>query len=212
MNYDRDCLRRGKACRANRGVELIIIWSAVHRLPRSKHLASIVYDGFKYLRLDVSMNAWFPRIHFKSLKAVSLVLIIAITVNLMGTISVANSVTMNREEIGAMVRRQATAWENGDVSAIIADFAEDALFIAARKEFKGKKAIQKAAEDYFAQFGDVRVKIIRIIVEDNSGAVQWDWSDRNRQTEVASYAEDAIIFELKDNKIIYWREYIEKVS
>lgn len=130
----------------------------------------------------------------------------------MGTISLAHSATMNREEIVAMVRRQATAWENGDIAAIMADFAEDALFIAARKEFKGKKAIQKAAEDYFAQFGDVKVKIIRIIVEGNSGAVQWDWSDRNQQTEVASYAEDAIIFELKDNKIIYWREYIEKVS
>ena len=158
------------------------------------------------------MNARFPRIHFKSLKAVNLVLAIAITVNLMGTISVANSATMNREEIVAMVRRQATAWENGDVTAMIADFAEDALFIAARKEFKGQEAIQKAAEDYFAQFSNTKVKIIRIIVEGNSGAVQWDWSDRNRQTEVASYAEDAIIFELKGARIIYWREYIEKVS
>ena len=158
------------------------------------------------------MNTQFPRIHFKSLKAVSLVLTIAITVNLMGTISLAHSATMNREEIVAMVRRQATAWENGDVAAIIADFAEDALFIAARKEFKGREAIQKAAEDYFARFSDVKVKILRIIVEGNSGAVQWDWSDRTQETEVASYAEDAIIFELKDRKIIYWREYIEKVS
>lgn len=145
------------------------------------------------------------------MKAISLVIAIAILVNLTGTISLAHPDTMNRGEVIAMVRRQAAAWENGDVAAIIDDFAEDALFIVTGKQIKGQDAIKEAAEDYFEQFSDTKVKIIRIIVQGNSGAVQWDWSDRTRQTKVASYAEDAIIFELKNNKIVYWREYIEKV-
>lgn len=150
--------------------------------------------------------------HFKSFKRIGWLIAIAIAVSIMGTTSLAQHTTMNREEIVAMVRRQASAWENSDVATIAADFAEDALFIAARKEFKGKEAIQKAAEDYFTLFDDTKIEIIRIIVEGNSGAVQWDWSDRSRQQDVVSYAEDAIIFELKNNKIVYWREYIEKVS
>lgn len=154
----------------------------------------------------------FPSISFKSLKAITLFLAIAIIISLSGKTSLANSTPMNRKEVAAMVSRQAAAWENGDVAAIVADFAEDALFIAARKEFKGKEAIQKAAEDYFAQFRDTKIDILRIIVEGNNGAVQWDWSDRFRSEDVASYAEDAIIFELKGDRIIYWREYIEKVS
>ena len=156
------------------------------------------------------MNGCLNR-HFKRFKAIALVFAIAISISIMGT-SIAHSTTMNREEIAAMVRRQASAWENGDVAAIVADFAEDALFIAARKPFQGKEAIQKAAEDYFEQFSDTKVKIIRIIIEGDSGAVQWNWSDRSGSTEVVNYAEDAIIFELKNNKIVYWREYIEKVS
>ena len=50
-----------------------------------------------------------------------------------------------------------------------------------------------------------------MIIEDNQGAVEWDWSDRNKKTGQQSEAEDAIIFELQDDgKISYWREYIEK--
>ena len=126
--------------------------------------------------------------------------------------SLANANTMNRKAVEAIIRRQASAWENGDVETIVADFAEDSLFIAARKQFKGKEAIKTAVEDYFRQFTDTKVKIKRIIIEGDSGAVEWDWSDKNRQTSVYGYAEDAIIFQLQNNKIAYWREYIEKVD
>ena len=115
--------------------------------------------------------------------------------------------------ITAMVKRQAAAWENQDVPSLINDFAPDAIFKAGGFTFKGKKAIQKAASDYFGQFEATKVTIKRIIEEENRGAVEWDWSDRNKKTGKPSAAEDAIIFELQDDgKIIYWREYIEKVK
>lgn len=111
----------------------------------------------------------------------------------------------------AIVRRQAKAWETGNVSAIVADFAPDGVFIAGNYIFEGVEAIQQAAEDYFRQFTDTKITIQRVIIEENQGAVEWDWSDRNIQTGKISYAEDAIVFELQaDGKISYWREYIEK--
>ncbi len=119
---------------------------------------------------------------------------------------------MNSEPaMEAMVKKQALAWEQGDVSSIVEDFAPSATFIAAGHIFQGVEAIQKAAEDYFRQFTDTKVTIKRVILEENQGAVEWDWSDRQRNNGRQSQAEDAIIFELQDNgKIVYWREYIEK--
>ena len=113
----------------------------------------------------------------------------------------------------ALVKRQAVAWETQDVAGIVNDFAPDAVFIAAGFTFQGAEAIQKAAEDYFRQFTDTKVTIKRMMFDKLQGAVEWDWSDRTIQSGKISQAEDAIIFELReDGKIIYWREYIEKVE
>jgi uncharacterized protein (TIGR02246 family) len=113
--------------------------------------------------------------------------------------------------VKALVEKQARAWETQDVPSLIEDFAPDAVFQAGGFTFKGVKAIQKAAEDYFRTATDTKVKIKRLIIDHNQGAVEWDWSDRNQTTGKPSAAEDAIVFELRrDGKIIYWREYIEK--
>lgn len=123
----------------------------------------------------------------------------------------AEPIAMNtKQQILDLVHRQAEAWENQDTQAITADFAGDATFIAAGVEFNGQQQIQKAAQDYFKQFTNTKVKIKRMIIDGDRGAVEWAWSDRNRQTGNPSYADDAIIFELENNKIVYWREYIER--
>ncbi|HHP7232157.1 MAG TPA: nuclear transport factor 2 family protein [Xenococcaceae cyanobacterium] len=118
---------------------------------------------------------------------------------------------MNRQEIETLVRRQARAWEKGDVATIVADFAEDGLLITAGKKSQGKEAIATTVKDYFAQFSEIKIEIKRILVEGDSGAVEWNWRETKRQTNITSYAEDAIIFQLKNQKITYWREYIEQV-
>lgn len=117
---------------------------------------------------------------------------------------------LSREQIEAMVVKQALAWENQNAEAIADDFADDAVFIAAGFEFLGKQKIEQAARDYFKQFHQTNVEIKNIIVEDNKGAVEWDWRDRERKTGEEGFAEDAIVFELTEGKITYWREYIEK--
>ena len=113
----------------------------------------------------------------------------------------------------ALVTRQAAAWENQDVASLVSDFAPDAVFKAGGFTFNGIGAIEKAAADYFQQFEATKVDIKRVIISQNQGAAEWDWSDRNKKTGKLSAAEDAIIFELNDDgKIVYWREYIEKVK
>jgi uncharacterized protein (TIGR02246 family) len=122
----------------------------------------------------------------------------------------AQSLSMEYREISEMVRRQARAWESQNVEAIIGDFAPDAVFIAAGFRFEGQQQIEQAARDYFRQFDNTSVEIKRIIIDGDRGAVEWDWRDRQRQSDREGFAEDAIIFEMDNGKIVYWREYIEK--
>ncbi len=108
-----------------------------------------------------------------------------------------------------LVERQASAWEAADSERIIADFAEASIFVVPGSTFRGRQAIKEAAEGYFAEFTDTQIEIDRIIANGNEVAVEWTWRDKQRETGETSYAEDAIIIELEEGKIVYWREYID---
>jgi len=114
--------------------------------------------------------------------------------------------------IPELIQRQAQAWETADSDKIIADFAEDSVFIVPGSRFRGKQQIQAAAEDYFAQVTETKITINTIIVQGNKGAVEWIWRQRNKETGELSKVEDAIIFELDQGKITYWREYMDNKS
>lgn len=118
--------------------------------------------------------------------------------------------TQNFSEIHSLIERQAKAWESSNADQVVADFAEDSLFIVPGSTLTGKSAIADAAKGYFANFTDIKIEIKQIIIQENKGAVEWTWEDKNKNTSEKSYAEDAIIFELENHKIKYWREYIDK--
>lgn len=122
----------------------------------------------------------------------------------------ATSLMDTKEQITTIIYRQAKAWEQQNAQAIANDFAEEAIFIAAGFKYEGKQQIVKAAQDYFQQFVNTQIKIQRIIIDGEQGAIEWDWCDQERQTGHTNYAQDAIILKIKESKIIYWREYIEK--
>ncbi|MEM8864711.1 MAG: nuclear transport factor 2 family protein [Planctomycetota bacterium] len=119
----------------------------------------------------------------------------------------------SQRAIQALVERQAEAWRIGDAEMVAADFAEDAKFVVGTiVTIEGRDAIKGAALDYFANYTDTQVEIIRVISDGNHGVVRWDWSDRHRETNARSKAEDAILFEIQEGKIVYWREFIDKVD
>jgi uncharacterized protein (TIGR02246 family) len=55
---------------------------------------------------------------------------------------------MTRDEAVALVERQARAWERADLDAIVADFAEDGLFISPGGRWRGQVAIRAAAASF----------------------------------------------------------------
>ncbi len=118
----------------------------------------------------------------------------------------------NSTEIQELVKRQAQAWSMANPDKIIADFAEDCLFIAPSLRIQGQQNVKQAAQDYFELYHNVQITIHRIIANGNQGSVEWSWSEVNRKTREISDAEDAIILEIEQGKIKYWREYIEPVQ
>ncbi len=108
-----------------------------------------------------------------------------------------------------MVERQARAWEQADATAIVADFAPDAVFISPAGRVQGHTALQEAAEAFFAVATDVQITISRVLLDGDQGAVEWTWCETNRADGRRRTVEDGIIFELAGDKLIYWREYFD---
>jgi limonene-1,2-epoxide hydrolase len=53
------------------------------------------------------------------------------------------------------------------------------------------------------------VTIRRVLVDGNVGAVEWIWNEVDPATNQRRTTEDAIVFELCEGKVIYWREYFD---
>ncbi len=116
---------------------------------------------------------------------------------------------MNDHELQALVERQARAWEAADLDAITADFAEDGWLISPGGRWQGPAAIRAAAEAFFTAAADIRVQVTRVFGVGDLGAAEWTWSEMRLATGRRHSAEDAIIFALRDGKIVYWREYFD---
>ena len=109
----------------------------------------------------------------------------------------------------ALVERQARAWERADLAAILADFSPDGLLISPGGCWQGHHAIHAAAASFFAAATTVRVTVTRVLLDGDQGAAEWTWSETRRSTGQSYTMEDGIIFVLRDDRIVYWREYFD---
>jgi uncharacterized protein (TIGR02246 family) len=111
-----------------------------------------------------------------------------------------------------LVQRQADAWQRGDIEAIVADFDEAGALITPGGTWVGPAAIRQAALDFWATVQSLQVEIKRLLVDGDQGAVEWRWTEVRLADGQAHSADDAIIFTLKQGKIVYWREYFDTVN
>ncbi len=116
---------------------------------------------------------------------------------------------MNTQQARELVERQARAWERADLQAITADFAPDGILISPGGRWQGHDAIRAAAESFFQVAHQVKVEVTRVLIEGDAGAAEWTWSETRRADGSQHQAEDAIIFVLRGDQIVYWREYFD---
>jgi uncharacterized protein (TIGR02246 family) len=119
---------------------------------------------------------------------------------------------MNRAQAHALVERQARAWERADPAAIVADFAPDGVLISPGGRWQGHDTLRRTAESFFAAALDVQVVVTRVLLDGEQGAAEWIWSETSRTDGRRHTIEDAIIFILRDDQIVSWREYFDTAT
>jgi uncharacterized protein (TIGR02246 family) len=119
---------------------------------------------------------------------------------------------MTLEEARQLVQRVARAWEDADLDAISADFAEDGIFISPGGRWQGPAQIRQAAEAFYREACDVKVDVTRVLVMGDQGAAEWTWSETRKRDGSRHAADDGVIFELREGRIIYWREYFDTAN
>lgn len=116
---------------------------------------------------------------------------------------------MSNEDAWALVELVARAWEQGDLDAIIAPFAEDGVLMSPGGRWQGHAAIRAAAEQFYQSARDVQITVTRVLISGEQGAAEWTWSETRLDDGSRHTADDAIIFTLRDGQVVYWREYFD---
>ena len=120
---------------------------------------------------------------------------------------------MTRDEVWSFLRARARAWETGDLEAIAAGYAPDAVLIAPGGiRLEGIAALRENNARYFADYTDIRVDLTRVVLDGDQGALEWTWSETRRADGQRRSVDDAIVFVLRDGKIAYWREYFDTAA
>ena len=119
---------------------------------------------------------------------------------------------MDINQARELVEKQAHAWENADAESALADFASDGVLISPGGRWQGHDAIRKAMHDFFEHVTTVEVKVTRVLLDGTFGAAEWTWCEVRQADGSQHITEDAIIFEVCNDKIVYWREYFDTAT
>jgi uncharacterized protein (TIGR02246 family) len=113
------------------------------------------------------------------------------------------------QTVRAIVNRARNAWIQGDADTFASLFTPDGEFVVPGNRWTGREAIRQVTAEFVENY-DVAIAINRIIIDGNAAVVQWDWQETNRATGERSHAEDAIVIDLRGDRICRWHEYINR--
>ena len=120
---------------------------------------------------------------------------------------------MTRDEVWAFLQARARAWQEGDLEAIEAGYAPDVVLIAPGGiRLEGLATLRENNARYFEEYTDIQVDLKRVILDGDQGALEWTWSETRRSDGKRRSVDDAIVFELRDGKIVYWAEYFDTAA
>jgi len=116
---------------------------------------------------------------------------------------------MTRDAVTDLLNAQARAWEAGDLDAIMAHYAPDAVLIAPATRLVGAAAIRASFANYLAAYTVRRITLTRVLLDGEHGALEWTWHETRHADNQHNTIDDAIVFTLRADKIIHWREYFD---
>ncbi|MEX2465875.1 MAG: nuclear transport factor 2 family protein [Gemmatimonadota bacterium] len=113
-----------------------------------------------------------------------------------------------RESVEALVHAHARAWMTGDTALARRIVHEDALFAYPRRRVDRETWIEELGA-FHQQNEDTRVYVHRVLVEGAAFAVEWQFATTDRATGERTAVGDAIIGEVRDGRIVLWKEYLD---
>ncbi len=113
------------------------------------------------------------------------------------------------QDIRSLIILAKDAWVAGDAEALAHLFTVDAQLIVPSQRWQGQAKIREEVAKFVRLYTDIKITIHRIIIEGNLAAVEWHYEDIERATGKHSQADDAIVIEVQNGRISYWREYFD---
>lgn len=133
-----------------------------------------------------------------------------ILINLMSGMSVAASQNSSPSpDIRSTIELARTAWIARDADALSQLFTADGILIVPGQRWQGRDRIRSEIAKFARDYTDVSITIHRIIIDGDKAAVEWHYEDTERATGKRNRADDAIVIEVENGQISYWREYFD---
>ena len=112
-----------------------------------------------------------------------------------------------------MLQRQAKAWTTGDFSLASADWHPDGVLTAPGNRVPFAN-LAETIRRFHVDFVDLDVTITNAFASADGVkiAFEWLWTVSRRRDGARSTTPDAIIVDLKDGKIMEWREYFDTAN
>ena len=118
------------------------------------------------------------------------------------------SIDNNEIRIKNLVYKHALAWQTGDIQLLDEVLHQDVIFAYPGRRLNKQQTLEDL--QYFRDhFKNTEVYIHNIIIDKNKVAVEWQFATTKTETNQRQVVSDAIIAEVKDNKFIIWKEYLD---
>jgi uncharacterized protein (TIGR02246 family) len=114
-----------------------------------------------------------------------------------------------QQNIRELIEQAKDAWVARNADALAQLFAADGELIVPGQRWRGQVKIREEISKFAQQYTDVSIDIRRVVVDGNQAAVEWHYKDTEKATGKCNQADDAIVLEVKDGQISYWREYFD---
>ncbi|MFO1452621.1 MAG: nuclear transport factor 2 family protein [Opitutaceae bacterium] len=118
------------------------------------------------------------------------------------------SAAPSRDEVLALIRQQAGSWESGDEAAFLASLHPDSVFA-----YPGKRLTRDGALVVFREwkrdFTDTRMKLHRVVIDGAQFSIEYTFATTRRSTGRRSAAGTVAVGEVRDGRLVVWKEYLD---
>jgi uncharacterized protein (TIGR02246 family) len=112
-------------------------------------------------------------------------------------------------DIRATIELAKNAWIARDADALAQLFTEDGTLIVPGQKWQGQAQIRSEIAKFARDYTDISITINQIIIDGDRAAVEWHYEDTEKATGNRNQSDDAIVIEVKNGRISYWREYFD---